>query len=499
MELEEYLKMLEKISEEKTQHEKILIIDDEKRIRDGCHTILKQEGYTVACAKNGEQGLNMIANEHFDIVLVDLMMPKLSGFDVLTQVKARHPDTVVIVITGYATIEHSIEAMKKGAFDFIPKPFSPDQLRVVVSKAIEYNRALQDIANEKSRMRIMINRLSGGVLTTDNQKRVVLANPAFLDMVGCREKSVIGRLIENIVDNPKLIALINKALSMPLTDFVELNDELTSKQENSTDEIILGAHCIPFRDRAGINLGTITILHDITALKRKDQIKSDFVSLVAHEIRGPMTSVLMQLKVLMDGLAGDLTDKQNHILDRVSQKTSSLIHLTTELLDLSKIESGLISQEKEQISMAEIIQEQIQFHQAKAKAKNLSLTAEAMSAVPPVLANQNNMEEVLSNLITNAVNYTPVGGSISISLETDDDFLCVGISDNGYGIPPEELDRIFDRFYRVKNEQTRYIIGTGLGLSIVKSIVEAHHGRIRVESAMDKGSTFYIYIPLQPF
>ncbi len=486
--------MPEKISEEKKYHEKILIVDDEKRIREGCSTILKQEGYAVACAKDGEQGLNMIANEHFDIILVDLMMPVLSGFDVLTQVKTHHPDTVVIVITGYATIEHSIEAMKKGAFDFIPKPFSPDQLRVVVSKAIEYNRALQDIATEKSRMRIMVNHLSGGVLTTDNQKRVVLANPAFLNMIDCRKKNVIGQSIETIVNNPKLIALINKALSMPLTDFVELNDELTSKPENSTDEIILGAHCIPFRDRAGINLGTITILHDITALKRKDQIKSDFVSLVAHEIRGPMTSVLMQLKVLMDGLAGDLTDKQSHILDRVSQKTGSLINLTSELLDLAKIESGLITQDKEQISMAEIIQEQVQFHQAKAK--NLSLTAKTLPAVPHVLANPHNMEEVLSNLITNAVNYTPSGGSISISLETDDDFLCMGISDNGYGIPPGELDRIFDRFYRVKNEQTRYIIGTGLGLSIVKSIVEAHHGRIRVESAPGKGSTFYVYIPL---
>lgn len=113
------------------------------------------------------------------------MMTGLSGFDVLVRVKSLHPDTVVIVITGYATIEHSIEAMKKGAFDFLPKPFSPQNLRLVVAKAIEFIRTLQDIATEKSRMRGLVNLLTDGVLATDNQKVVALANPAFLKMLNC--------------------------------------------------------------------------------------------------------------------------------------------------------------------------------------------------------------------------------------------------------------------------------------------------------------------------
>jgi two-component system phosphate regulon sensor histidine kinase PhoR len=114
---------------------KILVVDDEMRIREGCRDVLSQEGFEVASADSGDKGLEMIAREHYDIILLDLMMPEKSGLDVLPQVKASHPDTVVIVITGYATVEHSIEAMKSGAFDFIPKPFSPEQLKMVVFKA----------------------------------------------------------------------------------------------------------------------------------------------------------------------------------------------------------------------------------------------------------------------------------------------------------------------------------------------------------------------------
>ena len=150
---------------------KILVVDDQKVIREGCREVLTLDGFEVVLAENGDQGLEMIEKVHFDVVLLDLMMPGISGFDVLSNIKALHPDTLIIVITGYATVEHTIEAMKNGAFDFIPKPFSPDQLRVVVSKAIEHTSALKDIAHEKSRIRVLINRIANGVMVTDTEKK----------------------------------------------------------------------------------------------------------------------------------------------------------------------------------------------------------------------------------------------------------------------------------------------------------------------------------------
>ena len=477
---------------------KILVVDDEMRIRDACHTVLTGEGYAVTCAENGEQGLQMIGREHFDILLLDLMMPNMSGLEILPDIKANHPDTVVIVITGYSTVEHSIEAMKAGAFDFIPKPFSPKKLKVVVSKAIEHMRALKDIAEEKSRMRGLINRLSAGVVATDNRKQVVLANPAFRNMMDYHGKHFIGYPIESIISNSKLMDMIARALTMNTDTSAELTDEIVLIDNADQEEVVLNVRCAPIKDRIGSTLGTITVLHDITVLKKMDQMKSDFVSLVSHEIRSPMNSVLMQLKVILDGLAGDVTAKQQEMLTRVSLKIGSLVNMASELLDLSKIESGLITLEKKSIQFNDLLQDQVDFHGETAKAKQINLLFDPTPNLPPVQANQQNMEEVISNLVTNAINYTPEGGEIRLALTLENGYLCIVVADTGWGIPEEDIERVFTRFYRVKNEKTRYITGTGLGLPIIKSIVEAHHGTIEVKSTLDKGSVFSVYIPHTP-
>jgi len=474
---------------------KILVVDDEMRIREGCRDVLTQEGFEVASAESGKKGLDMIAREHFDIILLDLMMPEISGLEVLPEVKASHPDTVVIVITGYATIEHSIEAMKSGAFDFIPKPFSPEQLKVVVSKAIDHTRALQDIAKEKSRMRGLINRLSDGVMATDGHSKIVLANPAFMKMINHKGGAVIGNPAESFIKEPKILDMIREALSMPLDTFGELIEEVNQDGEGEGEETVLNAHSVPFRDRTGANIGTITVLHDITALKKIDRMRSDFVSMVSHEIRSPMNSVLMQLKVMMDGLAGDVTEKQTEILDRASKKINSLVEMASELLDLAKIESGLITLEKELIQFNELLEEQCRFHLEDAGAKNISISFSPAPHLPLVSANRRNMEEVVTNLITNAIKYSSAGATIDLAVSLEDAYLCITVKDTGLGMSADDLERIFDRFYRVKNDQTRYITGTGLGLPIVKKIIQAHHGTIQAESEPGKGSIFRVYIP----
>jgi len=242
-------------------------------------------------------------------------------------------------------------------------------------------------------------------------------------------------------------------------------------------------------------VGTITVLHDITTLKRLDQIKSEFVSMVSHEIRSPLNSVLAQIKIILDGLAGEVTARQQEILQRASEKVKSLVSLSSELLDLARIESGLISREMEQLNLGDILKDQVAFHGAAAQAKNISLELEPLPELAPLFVDRRNMEEVFSNLISNAINYTPEGGKVTVSAAMEGEYLRASVSDNGIGMAPDDLNHIFNRFYRIKNDKTRFIIGTGLGLAIVKSIVEAHNGFIRVESEPDRGSTFHVYIP----
>ncbi len=471
----------------------ILVVDDEERIREGCRIVLSELGFAVDLASDGAQGLQMIEERHFDIILLDLMMPAISGFDVLARVRDLHPDTVIIVITGYATIEHSIEAMKKGAFDFIPKPFDPEQLRAVVAKAIKYTRALQDITDTKSRLKMVVNRLTDGVMTTDDQKRIVLANPAFLHLMGHHGESVIGHTADRCIANKTLSQMIDQALSLPLTVSREITGEIV---RNGKDEKILGVKCSPFRGRTGRNLGTITVLHDITSLKKMDQMKSDFVSMVSHEIRNPMNSLLMQIKIILDGLAGNVTDKQREILERASGKILNLNNMVSELLDLARIESGLITHEKEAVDMKALLAEQVHFHEASAREKDIVLQLTAAGSLPSISADRRGLDEVFSNLITNAIKYSPSGSAISLTAVLENDYIKVRVIDTGYGIPEEDIDRIFDRFYRVKDCRTREINGTGLGLAIVKSIIEAHHGRIKVKSCSGKGTTFTVIMPV---
>ncbi len=470
----------------------ILVVDDEARIREGCRMVLSELGFEVELASDGAQGLQMIQERHFDIILLDLMMPTISGFDVLSRVRDLHPDTVIIVITGYATIEHSIEAMKNGAFDFIPKPFDPEQLRTVVAKAIKYTHALQDITETRSRLKMVVNRLTDGVMTTDDHKRIVLANPAFLHFIGHHGESVIGHTVGECIADETLTRMIDQALSMPSDTSREITREVTW---DGDEERILGVKCAPFRGRTGRNLGTITVLHDITALKKIDQMKSDFVSMVSHEIRNPMNSLLMQIKIILDGLAGNVTDKQREILERASGKMLNLTAMVSELLDLARIESGLITHEKETIRISALLAEQVRFHEAGARDKGIAIRFEAPADLPPISGDRQGLDEVFTNLITNAVKYSPPGSAISLSAQEENDYLSVRVGDTGYGISEEDIDRIFTRFYRVKDSRTREIHGTGLGLAIVKSIVEAHHGRIKVESRLDEGTTFTVLLP----
>jgi two-component system phosphate regulon sensor histidine kinase PhoR len=484
--------------EDQTYQPKILVIDDEKRILEGCSKILKKENCLVDMAENGETGLKMLAEKHYDIILTDLMMPGIGGMEVLAKVREQHPDSVSIVITGFATLEHSIEAMKKGAFDFIPKPFTPDQLRVVVSKAVKMTRTLQDIATEKTRLKTIVNYLEGGVLVTDKIKNIILYNPTLLRMLGYDGEPLDDQPLSALTTDETLTGMIDSILRLKVGEFKVLSAEMLPHDsgEGLSDERYLRAQSVPFQNRAGEILGSVTIIDDITHLKKLDEMKSAFVSMVSHEIRGPLSTVLSQIKILTDGLAGELGAKQADILGKISRKVGGLVELTNELLDLSRIEAGLIVQDKQQVQLMDILDSLVRFMQARAKEKNISLSLKKAN-LPSINADGKSMEEVFSNLITNAIIYTPEGGEVTVRGEVKGDFVGISVSDTGYGIAPDELPRIFERFYRVKTEKTRSIVGTGLGLPIVKSIVEAHKGTIKAQSKEGAGSTFSVRLPIR--
>jgi signal transduction histidine kinase len=486
----------------------ILVIDDEQIMREGCSRILSKDGLVVICAENGNRGLEEIKGrpENIDVILLDLMMPGMSGMEVLDHIRTIDPNLLVIVITGYATVESAVEAMKKGAYDFIPKPFTPDQLRIIVRRAMERRtlqkeaeflrrereKSLRDIATEKSKIKTIINCMGDGVLVCDRDSCIVLSNPAASRMLKVPENSLIGNFLPQCNLHSELSKMIQESLATTDKSYSSVSQELSLGESG---EIFLRAHTAPVQNDLGETMGSVTVLQDISHLKELDKMKSEFIAMVTHELRAPIAAVEQQLTVILNKMAGEITEKQGQLLSRAKERIKGLLTLIKDLLDLSKIEAGMMVQYKEPLHLHEVVQKVVDLMRAEAEAKKLDLQFTAPPQLSLISADRNSMEGIFTNLISNAIKYTPEGRKVWVHLEEEGGFVKATVSDTGIGIKKEDLSRIFDKFYRVKTVETRQIVGTGLGLSIVKSVVDAHLGSISVESEEGGGTIFTVLLP----
>ncbi|MFP4446222.1 MAG: response regulator [Desulfosudaceae bacterium] len=490
---------------------KILVVDDEQDIREGCVRVLRRvENCEVKAAPNGKEGLAMIEEEAFAIVLLDLKMPGIDGMDVLREIQAREEDILVIIITGFATVETAIEAMKQGAYDFIPKPFDPTQLRMVVERALdkirleaerrqlaeERQKTLADLDTEKSRISAIVESLPNGMVVTDQSGRVVLLNPAFAEIAGLGRGISAGQDIADYIDDAGFCEMV-RALSAG--EGGSVNEVSTYEMEAAGGKYLMARGRSVYSE-AGDCIGAVVTLGDITSIKMLDQLKSEFVAKVSHELRSPLSTIHEQLSVVLKDMAGgdaEAHDEQ-YLISRAKEKTSGLISLIGDLLDLSRIESGGTGHNIQSVKLDELLSSIVDFLGSRAKAKQQNLSLElAASDFPEITADPLALESIFGNLVTNAINYTGEGGQIRVEMAPTDDGLEVKVADNGFGIEARHQEKIFEKFYRVKDEKTRFVTGTGLGLPIVKGLVEQMNGTITLESAPGEGSIFTVTLPVK--
>ncbi|MFZ2447894.1 MAG: ATP-binding protein [Syntrophobacteraceae bacterium] len=482
----------------------ILVVDDEKVIRDGCRRLLCLEGYRVLTAANGREALGLLSAEPMDLVLCDLVMPVMGAFEVLEEVRGKYPDLPLVVITGHGTVANAVEAMKRGAYDFITKPFRADHLCLIVRRALEkltlerrarklqeeQIRNLYDLAMEKSRIATIINCMADGVLVTNRDLEIVLHNPALTRLFEFSTPPAEHAAVSDCFADESLVKSIRGIL-----DSGGEKTGLTSRELRRGGKYIQ-AISAPIPGFSGGVLGTVTVFQDITALKELNEIKSSFVQTVSHELRSPLASIKQLLSVLLEGLAGELLEKQKDLLDRSRLKIESMLDLINDLLDVAKIESGHGFEQQAPLRLGEILERTIALMTPRAESANVAIRLALPADLPLIQADPRNMEELFTNLISNALNYSPDGGEVVVSAVSQGDYLDVLVSDTGVGIDPEELPKIFDKFYRVKHPRTRQVRGTGLGLAIVRGIVESHRGFIKVESQPGIGTTFHVLLPV---
>jgi signal transduction histidine kinase len=484
----------------------VLIVDDEEDIRDGSERIISRMGCAVSKASRGEEALDMIGRQPVDIVLLDMKMPGMGGMAALEHIRETNPSILVIVITGYATVETAIAAMKKGAYDFIPKPFEPDQLRIVVNRALERvrlsreteelerqrRRTLRDLDTEKSRVRTILESLPNGVVVTDNRGVVVLTNPAVYQLLDRSPQKTSGIHIDELLGQGQVCSLVMEISRGKHIDY----DDIPTCEMAVSDDRYLMVRGQPVLGDRGECLGAVINLVDITAMKVLDRLKSEFVAKVSHELRSPLSTIHEQLALVLSDMVGGASDQEQHILSRAKEKTQGLISLIGDLLDLSRIEAGAICTESKPVAIEDLLRGIADFLRTRADAKRQALTLHLPEApLPRISADPLALESIFGNLITNAIIYTPEEGSIRVTADLAGFNVRVAVSDTGLGIEAQYLEKIFERFYRVKNEKTRYITGTGLGLPIVKGLVDSLGGMITVDSTPGKGSTFTVLVP----
>jgi two-component system phosphate regulon sensor histidine kinase PhoR len=486
----------------------VLVVDDEQDIRDASERILSRVGYHVQKASRGDEALDILNKERVDILLLDLKMPGMDGLEVLERIRKQNTQIQVIVITGYATVETAIEAMKQGAYDFIPKPFEPDQLRIVVNRAwekmcfireaekleLERNRTLSDLDTEKSRIRTIIESFPSGVIVTDPKGRVVLMNPAFRQLLGIDSDLKTGNPLKDYLPDEGLCRLVLEISQGKHVDY----DDIPNYEFSLPGEKYFMARGQPVLGEKKECLGAVLNIVDISAMKLLDNLKSEFVAKVSHELRSPLSTIHEQLALVIKDMVGEDFAQDQHILDRAREKTKGLISLIGDLLDLSRIEEGIICHEPQSLRLEEILKNIIEFLRTSAQKKNQSLTLVLPEdELPELIADPIALESIFGNLVTNAINYTQEGGEIIVTVDMAGINVRVRVKDDGFGIADKYLNKIFDRFYRVKDDKTRYITGTGLGLPIVKGLLDSMGGLIDVESEPGKGSVFTVLLPIK--
>ena len=490
----------------KADGQKILVVDDEPGIRRGCDRVLRAEGYRVFTAEAGEQGLQLLGQDpEIDLALVDLRMPGISGFDFIQQAREIAPETVFVVITAYATLEAAVEATKRGAYDFIAKPFAPDDLLRIVNRALERvnlirqrnrleaerRQRMLELATEQTRLRTVVDCMTDGVLVCNAEHLLVLYNPAAL------------RLLEPVPSGPEPIPLRSALGYGELVEMIETASGKRTRQSNelrlarpSHEEWVLANVAPVVEPDSGRLLGTVTVVRDITGLKQIEKVKAQFVNMVAHELRAPLAAVDGFLSVLQEGYTKD-PDKQQEILERSRRRIHALVDLVGDLLEVSRIEAGTVRRQISVQRIDAILEEVLGLMQPMADQSGIGIEMRFAEELPPIEADREELIRLCNNLVSNAVKYNRPQGRIEITAEKEGPFVKIRFADTGIGISEEGQKRLFTEFFREKSTETRHVVGTGLGLSIVKSIVDIYHGRIEVESQLGKGSVFSGWLPFK--
>jgi NtrC-family two-component system sensor histidine kinase KinB len=399
-----------------------------------------------------------------------------------------------ILIRPLAAMSRVTEQLAEGDYNVTLEVPSSDELGLLARQIITMSQKLKAfhelnvgrLIAEKRRGEAILRSIGDGLIVVDEAFRIIAVNPEAARLLHLSVTESQGRLVSELLPQPQLLDIIRQTAE----------SGQASKPLPEKAEICLGAGEVlryfrfsvtPILSEGGKHIqGVVVLLQDITRLKELERLKSEFVLAASHELKTPLTGLAMSISLLQE-LSDQMPERQRELIRVAQEETGRLRALVSDLLDLSRLESGRVEMEIVSLNVAYLFEKTLAAFYDQAEAKGIALVSQIRSGTPEVLADPTKIAWVISNLISNALRYTPTAGHIRITAEGDRGRVFLAVADDGAGIPPEYRSRIFDKFVQVKGDSKA---GSGLGLAICKEIVKAHGGSIWVDSTLGKGSTF---------
>lgn len=509
---------------------KIVYVDDEKMLTSTFSTLMKIEGFTdVVVFNNPTEALDYLKNETPDLIISDFLMPEMNGLEFLREAKKLYPEVSMILLTAYADKENAIKTINEiGVYKYIEKPWDNDdlvmnikngiershllanlrekiaQLEEAKTKLQEYSDKLEVIVAERTKELTLANRkLSGiinycadGIIIIDAKGNIEQVNPACENMVGLSAEAIQKMKIQEIAytDNPKFNKTQKSAVKSTILGLSCENSEFLLRDLYIRN--VITNEAIPVE----INFATLSnedseiekfvgVIRNFSVQKETERLRDDFIATLTHDLRTPLLAAIQTLKFFIDGSLGELKDQQKVLLTTMLQSNEDLLGLVNALLEVYRFESGKLSLCKTVFNIKDLIKQCYDELEPLSKKKDIIFNLHCDFDDEVLIdADRAEIKRVIINLCGNALNYTNKGGTIDIHAKIVSNDLLFSVTDNGNGIPKEDIPHLFMRFSQGTGKKRS--TGTGLGLYLSRQIIEAHGGKIWVESKVNKGSEF---------
>ncbi|MCM1264614.1 MAG: ATP-binding protein [Candidatus Gastranaerophilales bacterium] len=497
---------------------KIVVVDDDETLISTFKTLFYLEEFTNAeffCEP--VKALEYLKDNIPDLIISDFMMPDMNGLEFLSEANKLYPEVSKILLTGYADKENAIRAINEvGLYKYITKPWDNDDLILNIKNGIErsyllsqlrqkiseledakskledYSHNLEDIVAQRTadlsesnaKLNGIFENCADGIILTDANGNIEKVNQACENMLGLAEGNIIKQKLNQIIHSQK--TNIIESLNSDDNEFFIRDCSVYNSLSEKEIPIDISFACVSEDNNIRKFVG---VIHDITEQKESDRLRDDFIATLTHDLRTPLLAAIQTIKFFLDGSIGEISEKQRLLLATMKKSNEDLLGLVNALLEVYKYDAAKLNLCKTDFNFKSLVEQTFSELKPLAETKKIEFNVSYdISDDLKINADRGEIRRVICNLCGNAINYTNNNGTVTVTVKSQDKDLIFTVQDNGNGIPQEDIPHLFKRFSQGTSKKRS--TGTGLGLYLSRQIIEAHNGKIWLESKVNKGSEF---------